>query len=129
VHYYPLLNLFWSMLFFFFWLLWIFLVVRIIMDIFASDDLGGWGKAGWTLFVIVVPFIAVLIYLIVRGKDMSSREYNRALRHSRVSEAQPPGAGRSTASSADELTKLATLRDQGVLTDAEFATQKAKLLA
>lgn len=124
-----MLNLFLTMLYFFLWVLWIFLLVRIISDVFRSSDLSGWGKAAWTLLLIVLPFIGALSYLIVRGSQMHLRENRRmsdaeeALRQHFVGDA---GTGHSF---ADELTKLAALRDRGVLTDQEFATEKANLMA
>jgi uncharacterized membrane protein YhaH (DUF805 family) len=68
---YPLLDAFWTMLFLFFWILWLFLVVRIIFSIFRSHDLTGWGKAGWLVLVILVPFIGVLIYVVARGSKLA----------------------------------------------------------
>jgi type VI protein secretion system component VasK len=126
---YPLLNLFWTMLWFFLWIIWFFLLFRIIGDIFRSSDLGGWGKAGWSLFVIALPFLGVLTYLIVRGSQMHQREARQAQASEdafRSYVQQTAGTGTST---AEELTKLGALRDQGVLTDAEFTAQKAKILA
>jgi hypothetical protein len=128
---YPLLNLFWTMLWLFLWILWIFLLVRIILDIFRSDDLGGWGKALWVIFIVILPFIGVLVYLIARGAGIQRRDARQAraadqeMRSYIREVAVTPGAP----STAEELTKLATLRDQGVLTEAEFDAQKAKLLA
>ena len=75
---YPLLNLFWTMLWLFVWILWIFLLVRIILDIFRSDDLGGWSKALWVIFIIILPFIGVLVYLIARGSGMQKRDVRDA---------------------------------------------------
>jgi hypothetical protein len=129
MHDYPLLNLFLTLLYFFIWILWIFLLIRIIGDVFRSPDLSGAGKAGWTLLLIVLPFFGALMYLIVRGSDMHTRENRQAMasedavRHYLLQSSG--GAHRST---ADEITKLASLRDQGVITEAEFASQKAKLL-
>ena len=128
---YPLLNLFWTMLWLFLWILWIFLLVRIILDIFRSDDLGGWGKALWVIFIVILPFIGVLVYLIARGAGIQRRDARQA----RAADQEMRGyirevaATPGTPSTAEELTKLATLRDQGVLTEAEFDAQKAKLLA
>jgi ABC-type multidrug transport system fused ATPase/permease subunit len=127
---YPLLNLFWTMLWLFIWILWIFLLVRIILDIFRSDDLGGWSKALWVIFIIILPFIGVLVYLIARGSGMQKRD----VRDARAADQEMRSYIRSAAaatppSTAEELSKLASLRDQGVLTEAEFDTQKAKLLA
>ena len=129
MHDYPLLNLFLTLLYFFVWILWIFLLIRIIGDVFRSPDLSGAGKAGWTLLLIILPFFGALMYLIIRGTDMHTRENRQAmasedaLRHYLLAST---GAGRH--STADELTKLAALRDQGVITEEEFAAQKAKLL-
>lgn len=75
---YPLLSVFWSMLWFFLWIMWFILLFRIIIDIFRDDELGGWAKAGWLLFVILLPFLGVLVYVIARGKNMGRREVNQA---------------------------------------------------
>ena len=75
---YPLLNLFLTMLYFFLWIAWLFLLFRIILDIFRSQDLGGWGKAGWTILILFVPFLGVLIYLIARGSSMQERDMQQA---------------------------------------------------
>jgi type VI protein secretion system component VasK len=126
---YPLLELFWTMLWFFLFVAWIYLLIVIVTDIFRSDDLSGFSKALWVLFVIIIPWLGVLVYLIARGDKMSARnvaEYQRRDEEMRtyVREA----AGTSGASTADELTKLAALRDSGTITADEFERQKAKLL-
>ncbi len=126
---YPLLNLFWTMLWLFIWILWIFLLVRIILDIFRSDDLGGWGKALWVIFIIVLPFIGVLVYLIARGSGMQKRDVRDARAADEATRSYIQSVAATTPSTAEELSKLASLRDQGVLTQAEFDAQKAKLLA
>ena len=121
---FPLLNIFLTMMWFFLWILWIFLLVRIVSDVFRSHDLSGLGKAGWTLFIIILPFLGFLMYLIFRGGSLHSREVRQAQQADgalRTYVRQPTGAGTS-----EELTKLAALRDQGVLTDEEFAVQKAR---
>jgi hypothetical protein len=125
---YPLLGIFWTMLWFFLFFIWIWILISIFADIFRSQDMGGWAKAGWTIFVIVLPFLGVLIYLIARGKSMQERSMQRAAQQEQdfrgyVQEA----AGGS--SSADQLSKLADLKEQGVLTDAEFEAEKAKILS
>ncbi len=126
---YPLLNLFWTMLLFFLWVLWIFLLIRIVSDIFRSPDLGGLGKAVWLVLIILLPYLGVLIYLIVRGGSMAHRDLSQvraqddAFRQYIQQAAATPGT-----STAEELSRLAALRDQGVLTDAEFTAQKDKLL-
>lgn len=128
---YPLLNLFWTMLWFFLFVAWIWLLIALLADIFRSRDLSGWGKALWTLLIIVVPILGALIYLIARGSGMAERtaaEYQKqdeALR-AYVQEAAGDGAKAST---ADELAKLAQLRDAGTISDSEFQAQKAKILA
>src|ERR1700758_1280140 len=71
---YPLLDVFLSMVYFFCWILWILLLFWIILDIFRSDDLSGWAKAAWLIFVIFLPLIGVLVYLIARGRSMSDRQ-------------------------------------------------------
>lgn len=128
---YPLLNLFFTMLYLFLWIAWILLVFRIIGDIFRSDDLSGWGKAGWMALILIVPWLGALIYLIARGASMYSRDA-KAAEASRDAMAQwiaqSPSAS-ATTSPADQLSKLAELHKAGALTDDEFATQKAKVLA
>lgn len=129
---YPLLDLFLTMLYFFLWIAWIFLLVRIVLDVFRSADLGGWGKAGWLLLILVLPFLGVLVYLIARGERMHERELGDAKKQ----EAQFQQYLRQTVSgtsnghsTASELERLASLRDRGVLTDEEFHREKSKILA
>ena len=126
---YPLLNLFWTMLEIFLWVLWFFLLFRVIFDIFRSHDLGGWGKTLWLIFVIVLPFLGEFIYLIARGGSMADRDARQAQAADAATRAYIQSAAGTPTSTAEELTKLAALRDQGVLTDAEFAVQKAKVLS
>jgi hypothetical protein len=126
---YPILGLFWTMLMLFVWIAWIFLLFRIFADIFRSDDLGGWAKAIWSIFVIVVPFIGVFVYLIARGDSMARRDVADAQASEAAMQDYIRQAAGTSASPADELAKLKGLHDQGVLTDDEFAQQKAKLLA
>jgi hypothetical protein len=124
---YPLLGLFWSMMIFFLWVAWIILLFRVFGDIFRNHEMGGWAKAFWSIFVILLPFLGVFIYVIAHGKAMGERDIAAAQQR----EAEFQTYVRETAGSAgtaDELTKLAALRDSGALTDAEFAAQKAKLL-
>lgn len=123
----PLLNLFFSMLWFFLFILWIWLVISIFIDIFRSDDIGGFAKAMWALFVIVLPLLGVLVYIIARGDSMNERAMKQAAAQEKAARRyiQEAAGGSST---ADELAKLADLNKQGVLTDDEFAVQKAKLL-
>ncbi|MFD0261788.1 SHOCT domain-containing protein [Kitasatospora indigofera] len=135
---YPLLNLFWTMLEFFLWVLWFFLLFKIITDIFRSQDLGGWGKAGWTIFVILLPFLGVFVYVIARGRSMGERDLEQARRtdaafkaYVRDAAASPGGAGGGggPSSHVDELAKLADLKNSGALTEVEYQRAKDKLLA
>jgi hypothetical protein len=125
---YPLLDVFWTTMWFFLWILWIFLLVRILSDVFRSHDLGGWGKAGWTIFIIILPFLGVLVYLIARGGAMHERDARQAQQNDEAMRAYVRDAAGTSASTADELTKLAGLKERGVLTEAEYEAQKAKLL-
>jgi hypothetical protein len=126
---YPLANVFLTMFWLFIWILWIFLLIRILMDIFRSDDLGGWGKAAWIIFIILVPFIGVLVYVIVRGHSMQKRDVQSAQAADQAMRAYVQSAAGSSTSAAEEINKLAELRDRGVLSPQEFEAQKAKLLA
>ena len=124
---YPILGLFWSMLFFFLWIAWFMLLFRVFADIFRSDDLSGWGKTGWFILTLVVPFLGVFIYVIVRGDTMTRRDVQQAQQNEAAfrSYVQQAASGGGT---ADEIAKLAQLRDQGVISSTEFEQQKARLL-
>ncbi len=127
---YPLLSIFWTMLEFFFFVLWIWLLIYIFMDIFRSHDMGGFAKAIWVLFVIILPFLGVLVYLIARGGSMHERAEKQAQQQQKAfDDYVKQAAGSSAGNSADELAKLADLKAKGVLTDAEFEAQKAKILS
>ena len=124
---YPILGLFWTMLILFLWVAWIMLVFHVLVDVFRSD-MGGFSKALWAIFVIVVPWLGVLIYIIANGDKMTGRSIAAAQQQ----QAQMDAYIRETAASggtAEELTKLAALRDQGVISADEFESQKSKLLA
>ncbi len=123
----PLLDLFWSMLWFFLFFVWIWLLITIFADIFRSE-ISGWGKAGWTLFVIILPFLGVLIYLIANGDDMQTRAVQQASSREQAQRDYIQSVS-SSSSSADELSRFAALRDSGAITEEEFQAQKAKLLA
>lgn len=127
---YPLFDVFLSTLYFFCWVIWLMLLFWIIWDIFRSRDLGGWAKAGWLVFVIVLPLLGVLVYLVARGGKMHERQVREvqaedtAFRAYIRETAGTDGQGRS-----DEIAKLAGLHDRGIITDEEFRQAKAKLLA
>ncbi len=124
----PLLDLFWAMLWFFLFFVWIWLLITLFADIFRSEDLSGWGKAGWTIFIVVLPWLGVLIYLIARGKSMTERAMKQAAEQEKAMRSYVQDVASSGSSVADEIGKLAALRDQGVLTAEEFNAQKAALL-
>ena len=124
---YPLLNIFWSILEFFLWVVWIWLVVMVLFDIFRSHDLSGWAKALWVLFVLIIPVIGVLVYLIARGGEMHERAERQAVRQQDAFRSYVQQNAES--SPADQLTKLADLRDRGTITEEEFQREKAKILA
>lgn len=127
---YPLLNLFWTMLWFFLFVAWIWLLISLVADIFRSRDLSGWAKALWTLFIIILPLLGSLIYLIVRGEGMAERSAEEQRRREEAFRGYVRDAAMESGPTvADELTKLAQLRDAGTITAEEFETQKAKLLA
>lgn len=125
---YPLLGLFWTMLWFFFFVAWISVIFTVFRDIYASPDLSGWGKAGWTLLIFVLPWLGVLVYLVARGGTMRGRQVESFAAREREFADYVHSVASSPPSTADELTKLGNLRAAGVLTDAEFAEQKALLL-
>jgi ABC-type multidrug transport system fused ATPase/permease subunit len=123
---YPLLNIFWTMLWFFMFFIWIWLLITVFSDIFRSHDIGGFAKAMWVIFVLILPFLGVFIYLIARGNGMHERAAKLANQQQQEFDSYVKEVAGS--SSADQLTKLADLKAQGVITDAEFQAQKAKIL-
>jgi hypothetical protein len=118
-------SIFWFMILF----AWIGLLFRIFGDLFGDHELSGWGKALWTLFLIIAPWLGALAYLIARGRSMNERALAQAQRNERAfGQYVRETAGASTTSTADELSKLADLRDRGTISDKEFQHAKAKLL-
>ena len=125
---YPILNVFWTILMIFLWVIWFWILITIIIDIFRSHDLSGWAKALWFLFILFLPLIGVLAYLIVRGGKMHERQVRQVQRQDEQLRSYVQQAA-SPQSSADQLAKLADLRDRGVITAEEFDREKAKILA
>jgi hypothetical protein len=124
---YPLLSVFWTIFEIFLWVIWIWILIWIFIDIFRSQDLSGWAKALWFLFVLFIPLVGVLVYLIARGGSMHERATAAARQQDDAfREYVQQTAGTD---SADQLTKLAALRDKGVITAEEFDREKAKILA
>ena len=125
---YPLMGAFLSFLYIALFVIWIFIAVSVFIDIFRSHDLGGFAKALWVIGVIILPYLGVFLYLVVRGGSMQERRVEEAAKaQENVRQYVQQTAG-TTTDTAGQLEKLAALRDQGVLTPEEFAAQKAKLL-
>ncbi len=127
---YPVLDAFLTMLYFFLFIIWIWLLIMVFSDIFRSHDMGGGSKALWTIFVILVPYLGVFVYLIFRGGSMHERAAADAAQQQKAFDSYvKQAAGAPGDTTADQLSKLADLKAQGVITDAEFEAQKAKVLA
>jgi len=127
---YPLLDAFWTILEIFVLVIWIWILITVFIDIFRSHDLSGGAKALWFVFVLFIPLIGVLVYLIARGDSMHERQARQARAEDQAARSyiQDATAG-SPGSTADQLEKLASLRDRGVITAEEFEREKAKILA
>jgi hypothetical protein len=123
-------QVFWSMLWFFLFVIWFWMLIVVFGDIFRSPDLSGWGKALWTIFVVLLPYLGVLVYLIARGRKMdehavqAAQERDTAMRQYVQSVASSNGHG-----AADEIAKLADLREKGIIDEVEFQQAKARLLS
>ena len=126
---YPQMGVFWSIFWFFIWVVWLLILFRVIIDIFRSNNLRGGAKALWLIFVVLLPYLGVFIYLIAHGTGMGQRDVAQAQAHDEALRSYIREAAGSSGGTADELAKLANLRDTGVITADEFSQQKAKLLA
>jgi ABC-type multidrug transport system fused ATPase/permease subunit len=126
---YPILDAFLTMLYFFLFIIWIWLLIMVFVDIFRSRDIGGWAKALWVIFVIILPFLGVFVYLIARGGKMHERAAQEAAQQQAAFDDYVRQTAGSTGDTASQLQKLADLKTQGVITDAEFEAQKSKILA
>ncbi len=118
----------WTMFVFFMWVLWFWLLFTVFADLFRRHDIGGWGKAGWTVFVIILPFLGVFVYVIAEGKGMAQRNVKQA----QSAQADMDSYVRSVASSgnaAEQIAKAKELLDSGAISQAEFDQLKAKALA
>ncbi len=125
---YPLLGAFWTILEIFLWVIWIWILIYVFIDIFRSHDLSGWAKALWFLFVLLIPLIGVLVYLIARGGKMHEHAVQEAQQQDEAARRYIQEAA-GAPNTADQLAKLADLRDRGVITAQEFDREKAKILA
>ena len=124
---YPLLGVFWTIFEIFLWVIWFWILITVFIDIFRSHDLSGWAKALWFVFVLFIPLIGVLVYLIARGGKMHERAARDAQRQDEAFREYVQEAA-SPQTPADQLAKLADLRDRGVITAEEFTREKAKIL-
>ena len=122
-------QVFWSMLWFFLFFIWIWLLIAIFSDIFRSHDLSGWGKALWSIFVIVLPYLGVFVYLIARGGKMREHALEAAQDQDLAMRSYIKDVATSNGSPAEELTKLADLKAKGVISDEEYEHLKARALA
>lgn len=127
---YPLLGAFWTLMWLFLWGLWLFLLIRIIGDIFRDDSLGGWAKTGWLIFVIVLPFLGVFGYLLSRGKGMGRREAEQAQARQQALDSyiRETASGADRTREVDALAKLSDIRARGDISDEEFHRAKEKIL-
>ncbi|MFD7258521.1 SHOCT domain-containing protein [Streptomyces sp. NPDC059874] len=129
---YPLLNLFWTMLWLFLWVMWFFLLFKVVTDIFRDHGMSGWAKAGWLVLVLLLPYLGVLVYLIARGPSMAERDAKQMKQSEEAFQAyvrKAAGSGAGGGGSVDELHKLSALKDKGDLTQEEFDRAKQKILA
>jgi Phospholipase_D-nuclease N-terminal len=125
---YPFLDVFWTMLIFFLWVMWFWILIAVFGDLFGRHDISGWSKAGWSVFVLFLPFLGVLVYLGVNGEGMAQRRVKEV----RQSQAQTDEYIRSVASSggaAAEIDRAKQLLDSGAIDAQEFATLKQRALA
>ena len=123
---YPFLDILWTMVIFFSWVIWIWIVIAVLTDVFRRHDIGGWTKALWTVFVIVLPFLGVLIYLIAQHDGMRDRNEKQMKQQQAAMDdyvKQTAGGG-----SATEIAKAKELLDSGAITQAEYDTIKSKAL-
>lgn len=118
----------WSIFWFFLFFMWIMLLFYVFADIFRSDDLGGWAKTLWVLFVVVLPYLGVFVYLIARGDNMA-RNSAKAAQAQDAAAREYIRSAAGTTSTADEIAKLKQLHSDGAISDAEFESAKAKLLS
>jgi hypothetical protein len=123
---YPFMDVLWSMIIFFFWVIWIWIVVTVLVDIFRRHDIGGWAKAAWVVFVVILPWLGVLIYLIAQHDGMRERRIKEVQDQQQAFDSYV----RETAGgSADQIARAKELLDNGTITQEEFAALKAKALA
>jgi Short C-terminal domain/Phospholipase_D-nuclease N-terminal len=126
---YPFLNILWSMIIFFCWVVWIWMMVIILTDVFRRRDISGWAKAGWTVFLIVLPFLGVLVYLISQHDKMADRSAEEARGQQKQFDEYVKTVAGDGGGAAAEIEKAKRLLDSGAITQTEFEALKAKALA
>ena len=126
---YPVLDAFLTMLYFFLFIIWIWLLIYVFMDIFRSHDMGGGAKALWVIFIIILPFLGVFVYIIARGDKMHERSARDGATAEGDGPIHPTGGRDPRRHRRDQISKLADLKAKGVLSEAEFEAEKAKILA
>ena len=125
---YPFLNILWTTLIFFAWVIFIWIAITVLIDVFRRRDISGWGKAAWVIFVVIIPWLGVLVYLIANHDSMAERR----MKEVQTSQTQFDEYVRKTAGTggaAAEIEKAKQLLDNGTITQAEFDAIKAKALA
>jgi hypothetical protein len=125
---YPFMDVLWSMIIFFFWVIWIWIVITVLVDIFRRHDIGGWAKAAWVVFVVILPWLGVLVYLIAQHDGMRERSMKQAQAQRREFDDYVRDTAGGGGSAAD-IAKAKELLDSGAITQQEFETLKAKALA
>jgi hypothetical protein len=126
---YTFLDAFWTLIVFFLWILWFWLLFTVFADIFRRHDLSGWGKAGWLIFTIVLPFLGVFVYLVSQNEGMTQRNVERAQAQRAQLDTYVREAAGSGGGAAAEIDKAKQLLDSGAITQAEFEAIKQKALA
>ncbi|MEV6653770.1 SHOCT domain-containing protein [Streptomyces sp. NPDC051219] len=123
---YPVLGAFWTVMWIFLWVMWLLLLFRVIVDIFRDHKMNGWVKAAWLLFLVLIPFLGVLVYVIARGREMGKREIEHAQAQQEAFKAYMTAG--TSAATGDDLVKLSELKARGDLTEEEFQQAKQKIL-
>jgi hypothetical protein len=125
---YPFLDVFWSILIFFLWVIWIWIVITVLIDVFRRQDIGGFAKALWVIFVVILPWLGVLVYLIIEHNGMRERSESQAREQKQQFDSYVREAAGST-DPASQIAQAKQLLDSGTITQAEFDSLKAKALA
>lgn len=125
---YPVLGAFWTLFWLFLWVVWLVLVVRVIVDIFRDRETSGWAKAGWLAFVLVLPFLGIFAYLVVRGQSMAERNARQLQEQRGLVDAYIRDVAGGTSKDVGDLARLSELKASGDITAAEFQRAKEKIL-